>query len=45
MGVSPSSAVGHSSGDIAAAYASGAISARMAILTAYFRGQAMNSLV
>jgi acyl transferase domain-containing protein len=45
MGVSPSSVVGHSSGEIAAAYASGAVSARTAILIAYFRGQAMKCSV
>ncbi|KAJ5624630.1 Fum1p [Penicillium lagena] len=43
MGVRPSSVVGHSSGEIAAAYASGAISAKSAIIIAYFRGQATRS--
>ncbi|KAI1129321.1 polyketide synthase-like protein [Nemania abortiva] len=37
-GVNPSAVVGHSSGEIAAAYASGLISASQAILAAYFRG-------
>jgi acyl transferase domain-containing protein len=37
-GIRPSSVVGHSSGEIAAAYASGAISAEEAILIAYYRG-------
>ncbi|KAB8233986.1 uncharacterized protein BDW43DRAFT_310660 [Aspergillus alliaceus] len=43
-GVIPSAVVGHSSGEIAAAYASGAISARLAILLSYFRGQAIKPL-
>lgn len=37
-GVRPSSVVGHSSGEIAAAYASEALSAEDAILIAYYRG-------
>lgn len=37
-GVNPSAVIGHSSGEIAAAYASGAISAATAIQIAYFRG-------
>ena len=37
-GVKPSAVIGHSSGEIAAAYASGAISAATAIQIAYFRG-------
>lgn len=37
-GVKPCAVVGHSSGEIAAAYASGAISAETAIQIAYFRG-------
>ncbi|KAF3763946.1 hypothetical protein M406DRAFT_85351 [Cryphonectria parasitica EP155] len=37
-GISPSSVVGHSSGEIAAAYAAGALSKESAILTAYYRG-------
>ena len=39
-GISPSAVVGHSSGEIAAAYASGAITAQDAISIAYHRGQA-----
>lgn len=38
-GVSPAAVVGHSSGEIAAAYASGAITADTAIIIAYYRGQ------
>ncbi|KAK1988472.1 beta-ketoacyl synthase domain-containing protein [Colletotrichum cereale] len=38
-GVVPSAIVGHSSGETAAAYASGAITAEEAILIAYHRGQ------
>ncbi|KAI0877961.1 polyketide synthase-like protein [Hypoxylon argillaceum] len=40
-GVAPSAVVGHSSGEIAAAYTSGLISASQAILAAYFRGYAV----
>lgn len=40
MGVKPSSVVGHSSGEIAAAYAAGAITAKSAIIIAYYRGKA-----
>lgn len=40
-GVIPEAVVGHSSGEIAAAYASGAISSSQAISIAYYRGQAM----
>ncbi|KAJ5379544.1 Fum1p [Penicillium cosmopolitanum] len=40
MGVRPSSVVGHSSGEIAAAYASGAITAKSALMIAYYRGKA-----
>ncbi|KAI9934559.1 hypothetical protein MW887_000174 [Aspergillus wentii] len=43
-GTTPDAVVGHSSGEIAAAYASGALSAEVAILIAYFRGQAMKNL-
>ena len=39
--VRPSGVVGHSSGEIAAAYASGRITAGEAIVTAYFRGRAV----
>lgn len=41
FGVHPASVIGHSSGEIAAAYASGAISAGSAITLSYFRGQAI----
>lgn len=37
-GIRPSATVGHSSGEIAAAYASGYLTLRQAILVAYFRG-------
>ena len=37
-GVSPSAVVGHSSGEIAAAYAAGAISKESALVAAYYRG-------
>ncbi|KAL2844526.1 hypothetical protein BJY01DRAFT_248143 [Aspergillus pseudoustus] len=37
-GIKPSSVIGHSSGEIAAAYAAGAITARSAIIIAYYRG-------
>jgi acyl transferase domain-containing protein len=43
-GVNPKSVVGHSSGEIAAAYAAGLLNAREAILSAYFRGYAVNLL-
>ncbi|KAH8424223.1 uncharacterized protein LDX57_001981 [Aspergillus melleus] len=43
LGVLPSVTLGHSSGEIAAAYASGAITAATAIKIAYFRGLAMES--
>ncbi|KAI2931662.1 hypothetical protein CBS147321_10186 [Aspergillus niger] len=38
LGIKPSAVVGHSSGEIAAAYAAGAITARAAIIIAYYRG-------
>lgn len=38
LGVEPSSVVGHSSGEIAAAYAAGYISMEEAIVIAYYRG-------
>jgi acyl transferase domain-containing protein len=38
-GIAPSGVVGHSSGEIAAAYAAGAITAAEAITVAYYRGQ------
>lgn len=37
-GVHPDAVVGHSSGEIAAAYASGALSLQAAIIIAYYRG-------
>ncbi|KAJ5773670.1 hypothetical protein N7457_008566 [Penicillium paradoxum] len=39
-GVSPNAVVGHSSGEIAAAYAAGLLSKEAAIRAAYYRGQA-----
>ncbi|KAJ5553185.1 hypothetical protein N7494_002563 [Penicillium frequentans] len=42
-GITPEAVVGHSSGEIAAAYASGAITARVAISLAYYRGQAIKA--
>lgn len=38
LGIVPATVVGHSSGEIAAAYAAGGLTAREAILTAHFRG-------
>lgn len=38
-GIHPAAVVGHSSGEIAAAYTSNAISAKAAIIIAYYRGQ------
>ncbi|KAL3496347.1 hypothetical protein BJX62DRAFT_251184 [Aspergillus germanicus] len=38
-GIKASSVVGHSSGEIAAAYAAGAITAKSAIIIAYYRGK------
>ncbi|KAI1388535.1 putative polyketide synthase [Hypoxylon trugodes] len=38
LSIEPSAVVGHSSGEIAAAYASGALTAREAIITAHYRG-------
>lgn len=43
-GIRPSSVVGHSSGEIGAAYAAGLLSARQAILVAYYRGYAVGTL-
>ncbi|KAL2065354.1 hypothetical protein VTL71DRAFT_3024 [Oculimacula yallundae] len=37
-GVKPSSVVGHSSGEIGAAYAAGALTAKEALIVAYYRG-------
>ncbi|KAI1747778.1 hypothetical protein F4782DRAFT_551542 [Xylaria castorea] len=44
-GVTPLACVGHSSGEIAAAYAAGAITDEQAILAAYFRGVAVDKLI
>lgn len=38
-GIFPAAVVGHSSGEIAAAYTSNAITAKAAIIIAYYRGQ------
>ncbi|KAI0120147.1 polyketide synthase [Nemania sp. FL0031] len=43
-GVQPTSVVGHSSGEIAAAYAAGLLTAPQAIQVAYFRGYAVGEL-
>lgn len=43
-GVRPSSVVGHSSGEVAAAYASEPISAKDAILIAHYRGLTMKGV-
>ncbi|KAL3478889.1 hypothetical protein BJX99DRAFT_268945 [Aspergillus californicus] len=43
-GITPSSVVGHSSGEITAAYAAGAITARSAIIIAYYRGKLAKQL-
>ncbi|KAF7863846.1 hypothetical protein EAF04_006811 [Stromatinia cepivora] len=43
-GVTPSSVVGHSSGEIAAAYAAGLLNAKESILAAYLRGYAVGML-
>ncbi|KAL3449932.1 hypothetical protein BJX65DRAFT_305943 [Aspergillus insuetus] len=40
-GVAPTAVVGHSSGEIAGAYAAGALTASSAILLAYYRGQCL----
>jgi acyl transferase domain-containing protein len=37
--ISPSAVVGHSSGELAAAYAAGALSASDALIAAFYRGQ------
>lgn len=39
-GVRPTAVIGHSSGEVAAAYAAKAITAETAIINAYYRGQA-----
>ncbi|KAI5918405.1 polyketide synthase, partial [Camillea tinctor] len=43
-GIQPTSVVGHSSGEMGAAYAAGLLSAKQAILAAYFRGYAVGEL-
>ncbi|KAJ2989155.1 hypothetical protein NUW58_g3615 [Xylaria curta] len=43
-GINYTAVVGHSSGEIAAAYAAGSLNARQAILVAYFRGYAVSRL-
>ena len=43
-GIRPAVTVGHSSGEIAAAYAAGLISAEDAITAAYYRGQAVSDV-
>ncbi|PLB49030.1 polyketide synthase [Aspergillus steynii IBT 23096] len=45
MGIQPSAVVGHSSGEIAAAYAANALSLDDAITVAYFRGQMTSNLI
>ncbi|GFF99742.1 nonribosomal peptide synthetase 14 [Aspergillus udagawae] len=42
-GISPSAVVGHSSGEVIAAYAANAISLRTAIILAYLRGQSVSN--
>lgn len=39
-GINPSAVVGHSSGEVAAAYTTGALTVKEALLVAYFRGLA-----
>ncbi|PHH80580.1 hypothetical protein CDD80_839 [Ophiocordyceps camponoti-rufipedis] len=43
-GVSPSAVIGHSSGEIAASYSAGLLTAPQAILAAYFRGFAVGQM-
>ncbi|KAL3444557.1 hypothetical protein BJX65DRAFT_310746 [Aspergillus insuetus] len=42
-GIAPSSVIGHSSGEIAAAYAAGGLTAEAAIMVAYHRGYSLRS--
>lgn len=42
--IRPGSVIGHSSGEIAAAYAAGAITSRSAIIIVYYRGKFASSL-
>ncbi|KAL7787176.1 polyketide synthase [Trichoderma ceciliae] len=44
-GVTPTAVIGHSSGEIAAAYSAGLLTASEAILAAYFRGFAVGQLL
>lgn len=39
-GITPAAIIGHSSGEVAAAYAAGALTSREAIITSYYRGYA-----
>jgi acyl transferase domain-containing protein len=39
-GITPTAIIGHSSGEVASAYASGALTSREAIITSYYRGYA-----
>ncbi|RDW76877.1 putative Polyketide synthase (JCVI) [Aspergillus mulundensis] len=43
-GIAPASVIGHSSGEIAAAYAAGAITAEDSIIIAYHRGKILNKV-
>lgn len=43
-GICPSAVIGHSSGEIAAAYAANAITVREAIIIAYYRGKAASTI-
>lgn len=42
--IKPAAVIGHSSGEIAAAYAAGALTAREAISIAYYRGRVVNDV-
>ncbi|KAI1342798.1 hypothetical protein F5Y15DRAFT_268999 [Xylariaceae sp. FL0016] len=42
--IQPSAVIGHSSGEIAAAYAAGALDSKSALAIAYYRGKAMEDL-
>ncbi|KAL4894910.1 hypothetical protein BDV59DRAFT_192302 [Aspergillus ambiguus] len=44
-GIRPDSVIGHSSGEIAAAYATGSLSTKDAMTVAYYRGVALSKLV
>jgi acyl transferase domain-containing protein len=43
-GIRPAAVIGHSSGEIAAAYAAKALTAKEAIITAYYRGKAASRM-